>query len=169
LRVNQFEFMASPYRQLRAGLGADADPVHAVGRIDRPVGLDPDAEAVPMQRIDQGGIDLQQRFAPGQYHVAVDARARPLRGNGIGELLGRSVAAAQRSVGPDKVSVAKPARRGGAVLLAAAPEIAAGEPAKYRGPASLGAFALQGQEDFLDRVTHRAVSFIAELVCRSAS
>src|ERR1700733_6741283 len=169
LRVNQFEFMASAYRKLRAGLGADADPVHAVRRLDRAIGLDPDAEAMPVQRIDQVSIDLQQRFATGQYHVAVDVRSRPLRGDGIGEHLGGGVAAAQRSVGPDKIGVAKPACCGGAILLAAAPEIAAREPAKHGGPAGVGAFALQGQEDFLDRVTHRAVSFMAKLVCRSAS
>src|ERR1700685_2125876 len=51
LRVNQFEFMALPDRERRAGLRAHADPVHAVGRIDRAVGLDADAEAVSMQRI----------------------------------------------------------------------------------------------------------------------
>ena len=54
-----------------------------------------------------------------------------------------------------QIGVAKPAGRAGAVLLTAAPEIAACEPAEYRGPADMGAFALQGQKDFLDRVTHR--------------
>src|SRR3954467_15111806 len=33
----------------------------------------------------------------------------------------------------------------------------------------MGAFALQGQKDFLHRVAHVAVSWIADLVCRNAS
>src|SRR3984957_11493472 len=48
LRVNQFEFVASPDRKLRAGLRTDADPVHAIGRIDRTIGLDADAKAPHM-------------------------------------------------------------------------------------------------------------------------
>src|ERR1035437_7382007 len=169
LRVDQLEFVASPYHELRAGFRADANPVHALGWIDRAIGLHADAEAVPMQRIDERCIDLQQRFATGQYHIAVCVRARPLRRTGIRKLPGRSIAAAQRSVGSDKIGVAKPARRRGAVLLAAAPEIAAREAAKHRRAAGMCAFTLQGQKDFLDRVTHRAVSLHCGLVCRSAS
>jgi hypothetical protein len=33
-------------RQRRIGLGGDADPIEAVGRSDRAVGLDRDAEAL---------------------------------------------------------------------------------------------------------------------------
>ena len=43
----------------------------------------------------------------------------------------------------------------GAVLLAPAPQIAAGEAAEHRRPARLAALALQGQEDLLDRIGHR--------------
>ena len=106
-----------------------------------------------MQRIDQFGIHLQQGFAAGQDHVAVCLRSRPLRGDPVGKLGGRSVAAPQRSVGANKIGIAKLARRGGAVLLAAAPEIAAGEAAKHRRASGVRAFALQRQKDFLDRVT----------------
>ena len=61
----------------------------------------------------------------------------------------------------------------GAVLLAAAPEVAAGKTAKHRRAAGMRAFALQGQEDLFDRVTHHLslepIRRIAEPVCRSAS
>ena len=121
----------------------------------------------------KGGIDLQQRLAAGQHHIAVGVRAGPLRGDGVGEFVGRGIAAAQRAVGADKIGVAELAGRGGAVLLAAAPEVAAGKPAKHRRAAGMRAFALQGQKDLLDRVTHHLSSDrsspIAEPVCRSAS
>src|SRR5258707_12801541 len=95
--------------------------------------------------------------------------SRPLAGDGVGEIVGRRISGAERAVGPDKIRVAEFAGRTGPVLLAAAPEIAAGEPAKYRRAAGMCAFALQGKKDFLDRVTQPAVSSNAELVCRSAS
>ena len=111
-----------------------------------------------MQRIDEGRIDLQQRLAAGQDHVAVGVVAGPLRGDGIGEFVGRGVAAAQRAVGADKVGIAELAGGGGAVLFAAAPEIAAGKTAKHRRAAGMRAFALQGQEYLFDRVTHHLSS-----------
>src|SRR5229473_7035857 len=154
LRINQLEFMALPDHEVGAGLRADADPVHALGRLDRAIGLDADFEAARMQRIDEGLVHLQQWFAAGQDHVTVGADAGPLRGDGIRKFAGRCIAAAQRAVGSDKIGVAKPARRRGAVLLAAAPQVAAREPAKHRGPAGMRAFALQGQKDFLYCVTH---------------
>jgi hypothetical protein len=70
-----------------------------------------------------------------------------LRGDGVGEVPGRGIAAAQRSIGADKIGVAEPAGRRGAILLAPAPEISAGEPAEYRSPAGMCAFALQGQKN----------------------
>src|SRR5712671_3204769 len=160
LRIDQLEFMAPPYHEVGAGFRADANPVHALGRIDRAIGLDADAKAARMQRIDQDLVHLQQWFAAGQHHVAVCIRASPLRRDGIGKLFGRGIAAAQCAVGSDKIGVAKPARRRAAVLLAAAPEIAAGEAAEYRRAAGMRAFALQGQKDFLDRVTQPTVSLI---------
>src|SRR5882672_6779006 len=158
LRINQLEFMTSAYHEVCAGFGADANPVHALGWLDRAIGLDADFETTAMQRIDKGLVHLQQWLAASQYRVMVCAGSGPLRGNGIGELPGRGIATAQRAVGSDKIGVAKPARRRGAVLLAAAPEIAAGEPAKHRRAAGVCAFALQGRKDFLDRVTQPVVS-----------
>src|SRR3954464_6023823 len=58
LRIHQLQFVAAADHQSGAGLRADADPVHPVGRFDRPVGLDTDGEAARMQRFDEGGIDL---------------------------------------------------------------------------------------------------------------
>src|SRR5258708_26510546 len=72
--------MSSPYHEVSAGFGADANPVHAVGRLDRPIGLDADFEITGMQRIDEGLIHLQQWLAAGQYRVTVYARSGPLRG-----------------------------------------------------------------------------------------
>ena len=136
--------MAAPDHEVRAGFRADANPVHAVGRIDRAIGFDADREAVPMQRVDQRLIDLQQWLAAGEDRVAVCLGSSPLRGDGIGEFRGRSIAAAQRSLGSDKIGVAKLTCRDAAVLLAAAPEIAAREPAKNRRAAGMRTFALQG-------------------------
>src|SRR5216684_1871449 len=162
-RLQRETFEGEIDESFRGGVGfrADADPVHALGRLDRTVGLDADFEAARMQRIDEGLVHLQQWFAAGQDHVTVGADAGPLRGDGIRKFAGRCIAAAQRAVGSDKIGVAKPACRRGAVLLAAAPEVAAGEPAKHRGPAGMRAFALQGQKDFLYRITHWACSAIA--------
>src|SRR3954469_4668685 len=154
LRIHQLQFVAAAHHQSGAGFRADADPVHPVGRFDRPVGLDTDGEAARMQRFDEGGIDLQQRLAAGQDHIAVGMLAGPLSGDGVGEFICRGVAAAERAVGADKVGVAELAGGGGAVLFAAAPQVAAGKTAKHRCAAGMRAFALQGQEYLFDRVAH---------------
>ena len=88
LRIDQLQFVAAAHHELGAGFRADADPVHAVGRLDGAVGLDADGKAARMQRIDEGRIDLQQRLAAGQDHIAVGIVAGPLRGDGVGEFVG---------------------------------------------------------------------------------
>src|SRR5664280_1017063 len=120
LRIDQFEFVALPDHEFGAGLGADADPVDAVGHLDRAVGFEADREAAGMQRIDQVGVHLQQRLAAGQDHIAVSVLSGPLAGNGVGEIVRRRIAAAERAVGSDKIRVAELAGRAGAVLFAAA-------------------------------------------------
>ena len=75
-----------------------------------------------------------------------------------GQSLGAVKAAAQRAVGADKVGIAKLADGGGAVLFAARPQVAAGKAAKHGGLAGVGAFALQGVENFLDLVAHGATA-----------
>src|SRR5258707_7087392 len=142
LRIDQLQFVTPAYHEIGAGFRADANPVHALGRGDRAIGLDADRKAARMQRVDQRRIHLQQRLAAGQDHVAIGVAAGPLRGNGIGELVRRGVAAAQRAGGADKVGVAKLTNCGAAVLFAAAPEIAAGESAKHRSAPGTRAFAL---------------------------
>src|SRR5207237_3848952 len=82
----------------------------------------------------------------------------PLRGNGVGEIVRGRKAAAQRAVGTDESGIAELADRAFAVLLAAAPEITAGEPAKYRRPPGMRAFALQGQKYLFDGVAHQISS-----------
>ena len=54
----------------------------------------------------------------------------------------------------DEVGVAELAGGARAVLLTAAPEVAAGKTAKHGRAAGMRAFALQGQEYLFDRVTH---------------
>ena len=64
LWVHQLQFVTPAQHELRAGLGTDAKPVHAGGRIDGAVGFDADDKAARMERVDQWRIDLQKRFAP---------------------------------------------------------------------------------------------------------
>src|SRR5215510_1148310 len=71
LRIDQLQLMPALEQELCASLRADADPVHAVGRNNRAVGLDGHREAARMQRIDQRLIDLQERLTSGQHHIAV--------------------------------------------------------------------------------------------------
>src|SRR5882757_10852972 len=161
--------MAAANQQVGAGFRAHANPVHAIRRNNGAVRLDADRKAPCMQRIDQRSIRLQQRLAAGQHHIAVGTLAGPLRGDGVGKFLRGRKAAAERAVGADEIGIAKLAGRGRAILLAAAPQVAAREAAKHRRAAGMGAFALQGQKDLLDRVTHHVSSLLTERVCRSAS
>src|SRR5258707_5190870 len=84
LRVDELQFMPAPDQKLGAGFRAYANPVHAVRRNNRSVGLDADRKSACMQRIDQGDVHLQQRLAAGQHHIAVGILAGPLPGDGIG-------------------------------------------------------------------------------------
>ena len=70
----------------------------------------------------------------------------PASASAIGEL------AAARPVGADEIGVAEIAWAVAPVLLAPAPQIAAGKAQEHRAAARLHALALQRQEGFLDRV-----------------
>src|ERR1700688_466948 len=94
LWIDHFELAPPPYPQFRAGFGTDADPVDAVGQVDRAVGFDADRKAAAAQRIDQLGVDLQQWVAAGQIHVAVAALSCPLAGDGVGQIVRRRIAPA---------------------------------------------------------------------------
>src|SRR6185312_14386438 len=100
-------------------------------RLDRAIGLNGDREPMPVERGNEGCVHLEQRLAPGQHHVAVAVISPPLRGDRVGKLAGRRVAAAQSTIAADKIGVAELADGTRAVLFAAAPEIAPRKPAKY--------------------------------------
>src|SRR3546814_9203210 len=108
-----------------------------------------------MQRVDQRGIELQQRLAAGaDDETPVAAGAAPDGSDGLGQGRGIIETPAVFAVGADKVRVAEAALGRGAVLLAAGPQVAAGKTAEHGSAAGLAALALQRLEDFLDRVAH---------------
>src|SRR6185437_8380453 len=130
---HQLQLVAGAERERRARLGADADPIEPAGRRAGAVGLDRDGEALGMERLDERLVELQQRLAAGADDEARRrALGRPGAPDRAGEIRGRGEAAAARAVGADEIGVAEAAYRVGAVGLAAAPQIAAGEAAEHR-------------------------------------
>ena len=158
LRIDQLQFAArASATSGRVGLGADADPVDAGRRRQGAVGLDRDLEAA---------VRAARRSAA--HRAAATARRRCRRRSGRRRAsspasaaasprraLGACELAAAVAVGADEVGVAEAADGGGAVALAAAPEIAAGKAQKTAARPAWRALALQGVEDLLDRVGHR--------------
>ena len=71
------------------------------------------------------------------------------------EILGRCEAPSTRPVGADEFGIAEAAHRVRPVLLATRPQVAAGEAAEHRRHTGIRPFALEGIEDFLDRVSHK--------------
>src|SRR4051794_14077194 len=124
LRVDELELMPPGDLQCGAGLGADADPVETLRRLDGAVGLDRNLEASGVQGLDEGPVDLQERLATRQHdEPAVDGTLPDVRDGG-GERLGVGVAAALGSIEADKIRVAELACGVGAVFFAPGPEIA---------------------------------------------
>ena len=158
LRIDQFQLVPGRQRQRRIGLGRHADPVDAGGRHLRAVGLDGDLEIARMERLDQRRIELQQWLAAGAHHQAVRGRLTPAGCHGSRKRLGIGKLAAARPVGANEIRVAKGANRLGAILFPPGPQIAAGKAQENRPPPGLRTFTLQGEEQFLDRVTHGAGS-----------
>jgi hypothetical protein len=152
LGVDEFQFVAGGEGQGGIGLGADADPVNTGGRGEGAVGLYGDGEVLGVQRFDQGRVELEEGLAAGEDGEAVALVGGPVGGDFGGQGLGGLEAAAALAIRAHEIRVAEGADGGGAVLLAAGPEIAAGEAAEHGGAASLGAFALEGEEDFFDGV-----------------
>ena len=75
-------------------------------------------------------------------------------------------APAAGAVQANEVRITEPADGAGAIDFTPRPEVTAGEPAEHRRAAGLSAFALQGEEDLLDRVAHAecaAWAFVAQL------
>ena len=124
------------------------------------VGLDRDLEPRRVQGLQQRSIELEERLSAGADHeplAGLDCRATrprppPASASAVAE------AAAARAVGAHEIGVAELADGLGPVALAAGPQVAAREAAEHRGPAGVGAFALEGVEDLLDRVGHISVS-----------
>jgi hypothetical protein len=63
-------------------------------------------------------------------------------------------AAAAFAIHPDEIRIAEATDGGGAIRLASAPEIAAGEPTEDGDAASVKSFPLEGPEGFLDEIGH---------------
>src|SRR5919201_1612123 len=53
LRIDQLQLVPFSQDEVRAGLGADANPVNCWGRVERAVGLDADGKTARMKRVDQ--------------------------------------------------------------------------------------------------------------------
>ncbi len=85
LRIDQLQLVARRQHQRRGGLRADADPVEAGRRRLRAVGLDRDREAAGVERVDQRGVELEQRLAAGADDEAVVGVGAPRRGDRRGE------------------------------------------------------------------------------------
>ena len=109
----------------------------------------------PTERIHGAGVELEERFAAGADDVTPHhERARPLRRDRIGKLVGISKTSAAGAVRSDEIRVAKCADGVRTILFAARPQVASRKPAKHRRPAGVGAFALQSVEDLFDAVRH---------------
>jgi len=100
---------------------------------------------------------LQQRLAACQHDKTIDlVNAWPLRCYFVGQRIGIRKLSAQRAVCTYKVGIAKIADCACTVLLAARLQVTACKTAKYRRPARVGTFALQGVKNFFNLVTHQA-------------
>ena len=158
LRHHHRQLLPAGEQQRSAGLGAHADPVQPFGGGDRAVGLHRDLEALRMQRVDQGRVQLQQRLATRDHDEALalltGRRVGPERGDARGQGLRRVELAAAQAIGADEVGVAEAALRGRAILFATAPQVAAGEAAEHRGPSGTQALSLQRVEHLLDGIAH---------------
>src|SRR5208283_1826236 len=155
LRKNELQLVAARQRERRPGLGRDANPVEACRGGKRPIRLDRELEALVVQRRDQRAIDLQQRLAPCQHRKTARRFPAPEPGEMRGQSLGGGESAAPLPLRADEIRIAEATLRPGAVLLAPAPEIAAGEAAEDGGPPGLTPLALQSEKGFLDGVGHR--------------
>jgi hypothetical protein len=58
------------------------------------------------------------------------------------------------AIGPDEIGIAETTDGGVTIGIPAGPQIAAGKTAKHGRTARVRAFALQGVENFFDRVRH---------------
>ena len=154
LRPNQLQLIAAALDDVRARLGADANPVDSRSRGKRSIRLDCNAEAALMKRIDKLAIELQHRFSTGDHDQSPVAPFAPQSLDVGGKLGGLSELATAVAVGADEIRVAEIALGARPVPLAARPQIAAGKAQEDRAAARLHALPLEGEKAFLDGVAH---------------
>jgi hypothetical protein len=90
----------------------------------------------------------------------------PLPRDRVSQLVGTGEFSPVRTVGADKIGVAKPAYRLAAVGLVARPQIATGETAEHGRPPALRSLPLKGVDDFFDGVIH-ATNLLQVRLCRT--
>src|SRR5207249_4871703 len=127
-------------------------------RLKCPVGLDRDLEAAVVKGGEGGFVELQQRLTActDDEALAMPVQRWPESADGGGEFIRRAELATVRP-DADEVGITEVADRRRAVLLAACPQVAAGETAEHRRPPRVGSLALEGVEDLLDCVSHATV------------
>ncbi len=159
LGEDELEFVSGPDVEVRASLGAHANPVETGRKWACPVGLNRALEALLGEEGENGGVELEGGFAAREDNVWT-ATHPTVFGPGVDDpadqLLCALEAAAAGAVGADEVGVAELADSLIAIAFTSAPQVASGEAAEDRGPACLGAFSLQSKEEFLHRITHVA-------------
>ena len=75
LRIDQLQLITARLDEGGIGLGADADPVEPFRRGNRAVGLDANLESFGLEGRDQGGVELEKRFASGADNISGARRA----------------------------------------------------------------------------------------------
>src|SRR5919107_2469744 len=113
-----------------------------------------------MERVHEGLIQLKEWLASGAYHESRRwfRRWPSVRYRG-GERFRCGEPPAARPVCSHEVGVAELTDRRVAVVLPAIPKVAARKAAEDCGSAGVGALALQGIEDLLDRVSHVVTAY----------
>src|SRR5262249_55118645 len=144
LRKHELELVACLDAKLSAGLGTHANPIEPGGRLNSAVRFHRNGEAPRVQSFYQIIIHLQQRLAARKHDKSALLCRTPFGLDRVGELCRPLVAIPARSIGADKIRVAELTLRGGAILLAPRPEIAASKAAEYGRAAGMRALALQG-------------------------
>ena len=153
LRPDQLELVARALHHLGARLGADADPVDPRRRRQVPLVSTAISKPRAWSASISGGVELEHRLAAGDHDqrpLALAPQRVDLRRPAPRPRSGRH----SRHPVPTKSVSQKLQCAVGAVLLAAGPQIAAGEAQEDGAPPGLHPLALQGQEDLLDRVAH---------------